>query len=204
MQFFIDFFTNYGYFAVFFVLLLCGLGVPIPEDITLVSGGIISGLGYANPHWMVVVGMIGVLLGDCLMYLLGRFYGVKILRFRLIKRFITFKRLKMVKDKFDRYGNRLLFFARFLPGLRTPVYIISGITRRVSFIRFLLIDFMAAIISVPVWVYLGHHGAENIDWIKAQMRHGQMGIYLILAAVAIFIGYTYWKRKRQQAEEQKN
>lgn len=204
MQFFIDFFTNYGYFAVFFVLLLCGLGVPIPEDITLVSGGIISGLGYANPHWMVVVGMIGVLLGDCLMYLLGRFYGVKILRFRLIKRFITFKRLKMVKDKFDRYGNRLLFFARFLPGLRTPVYIISGITRRVSFIRFLLIDFMAAIISVPVWVYLGHHGAENIDWIKAQMRHGQMGIYLILAAVAIFIGFTYWKRKRQQAEEQKN
>ncbi|KGQ71204.1 alpha-amylase [Chelonobacter oris] len=202
MQFFIDFFTNYGYFAVFFVLLLCGLGVPIPEDITLVSGGIISGLGYANPHWMVVVGMIGVLFGDCLMYLLGRFYGVKILRFRLIKRFITFKRLKMVKDKFDRYGNRLLFFARFLPGLRTPVYIISGITRRVSFARFLLIDFMAAIISVPIWIYLGHHGAENIDWIKAQMRHGQMGIYLILAAIAIFIGITYWKRKRRQVEEE--
>lgn len=141
MQFFIDFFTNYGYFAVFFVLLLCGMGVPIPEDITLVSGGIISGLGYANPHWMVVVGMIGVLFGDSLMYLLGRVYGVKILRFRLVKRFITFKRLKMVKDKFDRYGNRLLFFARFLPGLRTPVYIITGITRRVGFVRFLLIDF---------------------------------------------------------------
>ncbi|MGV6989341.1 DedA family protein [Testudinibacter sp. P80/BLE/0925] len=201
MQFFIDFFTNYGYFAVFFVLLLCGMGVPIPEDITLVSGGIISGLGYANPHWMVVVGMLGVLFGDCLMYSLGRFYGVKILRFKLIKRFITFKRLKMVKDKFDRYGNRLLFFARFLPGLRTPVYIISGVTRRVSFIRFLVIDFFAAIISVPLWVYLGHHGAENIDWIKAQMRHGQMGIYLILAVVIIFVGFTYWKRKRQQAEE---
>lgn len=201
MQFFIDFFTNYGYFAVFFVLLLCGMGVPIPEDITLVSGGIISGLGYANPHWMVVVGMLGVLFGDCLMYGLGRFYGVKILRFKLIKRFITFKRLKMVKDKFDRYGNRLLFFARFLPGLRTPVYIISGVTRRVSFIRFLLIDFFAAIISVPLWVYLGHHGAENIDWIKAQMRHGQMGIYLILAAVIVFVGFTYWKRKRKQAEE---
>ena len=115
--------------------------------------------------------------------------------------FFTCIHAKMVKDKFDRYGNRLLFFARFLPGLRTPVYIITGITRRVGFVRFLLIDFFAAIISVPIWVYLGHHGAENIDWIKAQMRHGQMGIYLILAAVVIFIGITYWKRKRKQAEQ---
>lgn len=201
MQFFIEFFTHYGYFAVFSVLMLSGFGVPIPEDITLVSGGIITGLGYANPHWMVVVSMLGVLIGDGMMYLLGRFYGVKILRFRLIKRFITFKRLKMVKDKFDRYGNRVLFFARFLPGLRTPTYIISGITRRVSFTRFLLIDFFAAIISVPFWVYLGHHGAENIDWIKTQIHHSQMGIYLILAIVAAFIAITYWKRKRQQAEK---
>ncbi|MBE2894147.1 DedA family protein [Spirabiliibacterium falconis] len=202
MQFFIDFFTNYGYFAVFAVLMLCGLGVPIPEDITLVSGGIISGLGYANPHWMVAVGMLGVLLGDLLMYMLGRFYGVKILRFRLIKRFITFKRLQMVKSKFDRYGNRLLFIARFLPGLRTPVYIISGVTRRVGFIRFILIDFCAAIISVPVWVYLGHHGAENLDWIKAQMRHGQMGIYAILGLILLFVLFTYVKRKRRMKQEQ--
>ncbi|MBV7387676.1 DedA family protein [Pasteurellaceae bacterium TAE3-ERU1] len=202
MQFFIDFFTNYGYAAVFAVLMLCGLGVPIPEDITLVSGGIISGLGYANPHWMVVVGMLGVLLGDLLMYLLGRFYGVKILRFRLIKRFITFKRLQMVKSKFDRYGNRLLFIARFLPGLRTPVYIISGVTRRVGILRFILIDFCAAIISVPIWVYLGHHGAENLDWIKAQMRHGQMGIYAILGIIVVFVAITYFKRKRQAKAEQ--
>ncbi|MBE2896537.1 DedA family protein [Pasteurellaceae bacterium HPA106] len=202
MQFFIDFFTHYGYAAVFAVLILCGLGVPIPEDITLVSGGIISGLGYANPHWMVVVGMLGVLLGDLLMYMLGRFYGVKILRFRLIKRFITFKRLQMVKNKFDRYGNRLLFIARFLPGLRTPVYIISGVTRRVGVIRFILIDFCAAIISVPIWVYLGHHGAENIDWIKAQMRHGQMGIYGILGVILLFVLIAYFRRKRKANAEQ--
>ena len=61
LQVLIDFFTGYGYFAVFFVLLICGFGVPIPEDITLVAGGVISGLGYTHVHTMFAVGMAGVL-----------------------------------------------------------------------------------------------------------------------------------------------
>ena len=63
LQVLIDFFTGYGYFAVFFVLLICGFGVPIPEDITLVAGGVISGLGYTNEHVMFAVGMAGGLAG---------------------------------------------------------------------------------------------------------------------------------------------
>ena len=42
MEFLIEFFSSYGYWAVFLVLLACGFGVPIPEDVTLVSGGVIS------------------------------------------------------------------------------------------------------------------------------------------------------------------
>lgn len=41
----------------FFILLICGFGVPIPEDITLVAGGIIAGLGFADVHIMVVVSL---------------------------------------------------------------------------------------------------------------------------------------------------
>ena len=50
-------FSHYGYAAVFFVLVICGFGVPIPEDLTLVTGGVISGLGHTNSHWMIVVGI---------------------------------------------------------------------------------------------------------------------------------------------------
>jgi membrane protein DedA with SNARE-associated domain len=57
LQILLDFFTGYGYVAVFTVLLVCGFGVPIPEDITLVAGGIISGLGYADVDIMFMVGM---------------------------------------------------------------------------------------------------------------------------------------------------
>lgn len=196
----IGFFTDYGYFAVFFVLVICGFGVPIPEDITLVSGGVISGLGYANPHTMLVVSMFGVLIGDSTMYWLGRIYGTKILRFRPIRKMLTLKRLKSVREKFDKYGNRVLFSARFLPGLRAPIYMISGITRRVSFTRFILIDFLAAIISVPIWVYLGYFGASNLDWLHEQIKRGQTVIYVFVALLAIFL-FWKWKQSKKAKED---
>ena len=200
MEFLIHFFSDYGYFAVLFVLIICGFGVPIPEDITLVSGGVISGLGYTNVHIMLVVSLFGVLLGDSTMYWLGRIYGTKILRFRPIRRFLTLERLRMVRSKFDKYGNRVLFVARFLPGLRAPIYMVAGITRRVSFIRFLLLDFFAAIISVPIWVYLGYFGASNLDWLHEQIKKGQSIIYILIALLAIYLVWK-WRKGRKKVNE---
>ena len=204
MDILINFFSEYGYFAVLFVLILCGFGVPIPEDITLVSGGVIAGLypESVNPHIMFAVSMFGVLIGDSTMYWLGRIYGAKILRFRLIKKVVTLQRLKMVKEKFAQYGNWVLFFARFLPGLRAPIYVVSGITRKVSYTRFVLIDTLAALISVPVWVYLGHFGASNLDWLRLQIEKGQIIIYAIVASVILFVLWQ-WKKSRK-AKQQEN
>ncbi len=108
MEFLISFFTDYGYWAVLFVLIICGFGVPIPEDITLVSGGVIAGLypESVNSHLMLVVSMIGVLAGDSTMYWLGRIYGTRILRFRPMRKIVTLERLKMVREKIlPQYGN---------------------------------------------------------------------------------------------------
>lgn len=199
MDLLVNFFTDYGYWAVLFVLIICGFGVPIPEDITLVSGGIIAGLypENVNVHLMFLVSMFGVLLGDSIMYWLGRIYGVKILRFKPVRRVINLKRLRMVRQKFEQYGNRVLFTARFLPGLRAPIYMISGITRRVSYTRFVLIDFFAAVISVPIWVYLGYYGANNREWLMAQIKTGQNGIFIAIGLLAVFLLFKWYKSKKQ-------
>lgn len=196
MEFLINFFSSYGYWAVFLVLLACGFGVPIPEDITLVSGGVISGLGYTNVHWMLVVSMLGVLVGDSTMYWLGRIYGEKILNFPLIRNIATPERFSQVQERFQTQGWKLLFVARFLPGLRAVVYLVSGITRKVSFTRFVLVDFCAAIISVPIWVYLGDFGAKNLDWLEKQIHKGQMIIWIALIIGGVII-YSKWKKNRK-------
>ncbi|HEY9930149.1 TPA: DedA family protein [Neisseria meningitidis] len=191
------FFVEYGYAAVFFVLVICGFGVPIPEDLTLVTGGVISGMGYTNPHIMFAVGMLGVLVGDGIMFAAGRIWGQKILRFKPIARIMTPKRYEQVQEKFDKYGNWVLFVARFLPGLRTAVFVTAGISRKVSYLRFLIMDGLAALISVPVWIYLGEYGAHNIDWLMAKMHSLQSGIFVILGIGAAVVAWIWWKKRQR-------
>lgn len=66
LNYLVAIFLSHGYYAVFMVLLLCGFGLPIPEDITLVAGGVISGLENAKTHihLMFLTGMAGVMVGD--------------------------------------------------------------------------------------------------------------------------------------------
>ncbi|MEW5833781.1 MAG: DedA family protein [Lysobacterales bacterium 14-68-21] len=190
-------FAEHGYLSVFIALLLCGAGVPLPEDITLVAGGIIAGLGYANVHVMVGVTMVGVLVGDATMFMLGHHFGGRILRLRLFAWLLPPARYAKVQQKFERYGNRLMFVARFLPGMRTAVFITAGATHRVSFWRFLLLDGLAALISVPLWVYLGYLGADNREWLTKWIHRGQGGVWIVLAAVLLLAAWFWWRRRQR-------
>jgi len=196
----VDVFGRNGYIAVFIALMLCGAGIPLPEDLTLVAGGIITGLGYGDVHTMVGVGMAGVLVGDSTMFLLGRHFGGRIMRWPLVARLLTPERYAKVQEKFERYGNRLMFVARFLPGMRTAVFITAGATHRVGFFRFLLLDGMAAAISVPIWVYLGYFGAHNHEWLTMWIHRGQTGLWLAIAAAIAVVAVIWW-RKRKTARD---
>ena len=198
----ITIFAENGYIAVFIALMICGAGLPLPEDITLVAGGVIAGLGYANVHAMFALAMFGVLLGDAGIFLLGHHYGARMLKWRLVAHVLTPARYAKVQDKFARYGNRMLFIARFLPGMRTTVYVIAGTSHRVSFTRFLLIDGLAALISVPFWVYLGYFGADNHEWLMKWVRRGQSSLWMLVGLVVLTLLALWWRhhRRHQQAE----
>ena len=196
LQQLITVFAENGYVAVFIALMICGAGLPLPEDITLVAGGVIAGLGYVNVHGMFALAMFGVLLGDSAIFLLGHHYGARMLKWRLVARVLTPKRYAMVQEKFVRYGNRMLFIARFLPGMRTTVYITAGTSHRVSFTRFLLIDGLAALISVPFWVYLGYFGADNHEWLMKWVRRGQGSLWALVGLVVLTVLVLWWRHQR--------
>ena len=197
MDILVAFFTDYGYLAVFLVLLLCGFGLPIPEDITLVSGGIIAGLGFANLQVMMFVGMIGILLGDSIVFLMGYYSSEKFLKLRFIKKILTKERFQKVEEAFGKYGNFVLFMARFMPGLRMPIYFTAGTTRKVSYVQFFIIDFIASIISAPLWVYLGYYGANNKDWILETVKQSQIIlISVVVLIVLFFLIRFFYKRKK--------
>ena len=141
--------------GLFFILLLCGLGIPIPEDIILITAGIWA--TSAGFPWLVaaLIMYAGVLLGDSITFLLGWKFGTRLLALKGIKRIFPAAKQDRVRQMFARHGTKGLFIARFLPGLRAPFFCTAG-AMHVPFIRFVSYDGLAALLSVPAFVWLGH------------------------------------------------
>jgi len=182
----IHFYSSSGYFAVFGVLLLCGFGFPVPEDISIIAGGVISGLGYTNVHVMLLVSFAGVIVGDMIVYNMGRFFGEKIFNHSIGRKLLEQGWYDKILKSFNRNGKMVLFAARFMPGLRTPIFLTAGITKFVGFPTFIIIDGFAALISVPLWNYLGYYSASNRDLLLSWIKNTKIAIFIILFALVIF------------------
>ncbi len=187
------------------MLILCGFGLPVPEDVSLVSGGVISGLvdaqgnPLANVHLMFLTGMAGVLIGDCMVFLIGSFYGERIRNTWFFKKYVPQEKFEVVQEKFTKYGNWVIFFGRFMPGLRMPIYLTAGVTHRVTLVRFFLTDGLAALISVPIWVYLGHFFALEFENLITTIQSTQKMVILAVGGILILV-FVFYKFKKHKDE----
>ncbi len=202
---FLEFLTPYGthsYLLMFGVLLACGFGLPMPEDIILVTGGILSARGICD-FWMTnLVCMVGVLGGDGIVFMMGRHFGPQVKRTWLFRRVMTDKVDARIVQVFAKYGDRVVFMGRFMPGLRMPIFLSAGIYR-VSPWKFFMLDSFAAVISVPLWIWVGYVFGDNLEILEKKIRQFQFGIYTLLALMIILIVTVFLIRRRSQraAEE---
>lgn len=188
----LDGITAYG--AIIGLLLICGLGVPLPEDITLISAGILSALGSVTLAGAIAAGFFGVIVGDAFMFTLGRVYGRRAFKLPIIRSIMTPKRIAMAERKVIRNSKFICFTARFLPGLRSPIFLTSGILG-VKAVTFFLLDGFAAMISVPLWVLAGRWFGENLEEALKFAERAQM---LLFAVILVLIGSYVWYRRAKK------
>ena len=192
---FIQPYGSYSYGVILAVLLACGFGLPLPEDVTLVAGGILSSRDIIDFKFTVAVCMVGVLAGDGTIFFLGSRYGKRLRRAKFFSLVLPEKRDAAVKSIFDKYGDKVIFMARFMPGLRTPLFFATG-SYHVPFWKFFMLDGLAALISVPLWVYVGYLFGANLEELERVMRHAQAGIFLGLGLITVFFIGVYYLKKR--------
>ena len=135
----------------FIALLLCGVGLPVPEDLVLVTAGVLGSMD--GRHWTVVSVCMyaGVVGGDSLIFFAGRRYGRRFLAWAWFQRIFPPAKHAKVEGLFERHGTTGLFIGRFLPGLRAPLFFTAGLMK-VPYVKFLCMDGLAALLSVPVFV----------------------------------------------------
>ena len=191
---------TYSYIIMFLILLACGFGLPLPEDVVLVTGGLLASRGIVDFWLTVVVTMCGVLIGDGIMFTIGYRMGPSIKETRLFKKVFSEAREKKIAQMFEKHGDKVVFFARFAPGLRAPLFVSAGVYK-IPFWKFLTLDGFAAIISVPLWIWLGFVFGSNLEVLEAKMHQMQAGIYGVVALLlACVVSYVYFKKRRQDSK----
>ncbi|MFP2903704.1 DedA family protein [Pyxidicoccus sp. 3LFB2] len=194
-----------AYATVFGILVACGLGVPLPEDISLILGGFLAHKGAASLPVMMVVGFAGILVGDSLIFLAGRRLGGKLGRKAgpeggFFARIVTPEKRARVEGLFTKHGEKIVCIARFMPGVRAVTYFTAG-SVGMSYWRFIFWDGLAALLSAPVFVWLGFHFGSELDSLIATFKEGQ---YVVMGVLALGgIGYFVWRRRRQAAQRAK-
>lgn len=171
------------YTVLFGVLVLSGVGLPIPEEVTLIIGGYLAYLEFINFWSAVYVLTAGIVAADVCGYLLGRYGGEYITR--VIARWRALGALhEKVAGLFARHGDKIVLLSRPLFVVRVAVPMYAGHTK-MRFTKFFLLDIAAAVPWTLFLVSLSYYLGSGFDLVTeiGEIKH----IFFIVLGLAIIL-----------------
>lgn len=180
----------YG-FLVFFMF-ASSFGLPIPEEITLVSAGLIAHFAKVTPPpypgaegvdtvTLCIVAFLAVFGSDFVVYGIGKFFGARIIKTKFFHKQMAGDGWDKINSWFQKYGGWASGIFRFTPGLRFPGHLSCGLLGIPAW-KFIAIDGTAALLSVPTQVYfVSEYGDVIIQKI------GQFKTYMLYVAGAVLV-----------------
>jgi membrane protein DedA with SNARE-associated domain len=212
-----QFFTQFAYepekvyaFICCFML-AASFGLPIPEELTLISAGLVAyaaqhpdqfpppypGAEGVNTLTLCVVSFLAVFLSDLVVYLIGKVFGGRIIKTKFFQRQVAGAGFERINSWFQKYGGWACGIFRFTPGLRFPGHLSCGLLG-IPFWKFCAVDGLAALVSVPTQVYfVATYGGEVLKHLKEFKI--ALAITLGVLLVVWLIRKVYLKNVRKNA-----
>jgi membrane protein DedA with SNARE-associated domain len=179
----------WGYAAIFVVVLLGNIGVPVPEEIVLLVAGYLAWRGALAVPAVILVGALSAVMGDSIGYWLGRTGGRPLLLRYGRYIFIPPRQVRRAEQFFASHGRRAIFFGRFLAGIRFLVGPLAGIAR-MPFRRFFLYNAGGAVVYVPAVTLVGYGAGRHLH---ALLRAVQRMGHLLLLVVGLLLAGAAWR-----------
>lgn len=185
---------HWGYVAIFVVVVLGNVGLPLPEETILALAGYLVWRGDLSLSAVLAVGVVSAVLGDNLGYWLGRRYGRATL-LRYARWVLGYpERLRTMETFVARRGPFAVFVARFIPGIRFMAGPLAG-GLGLRFLPFLAANVSGALVYVPVAVAAGYgigYGlGEYVERLQRVM--GKVELVVLLVALASALGLIGWR-----------
>jgi membrane protein DedA with SNARE-associated domain len=191
-----------AYAAIFGVLVACGMGLPLPEDVSLITGGFLTHQGQAYLPLMMAVGFVGIIAGDSIIFAAGRRVGAKVgaTQTGFFSRIVTPAKRARVESLFRAHGQKIVMAARFLPGVRAVTFFTAG-SAGMKYRWFILWDGLAALVSAPLLVFLGFYFGDELALVIRKVRQGQIRVIaVIVLGAAAYIAYSRWRNRRAKSQ----
>ena len=188
-----DLLSNFGYLAVFAMIGIESLGIPAPGETMLVTASVYAGA----THNLLIEGVIaaataGAIIGDNIGYAIGRRGGYKLLLRFGHKVRIKESHLKVARYVFERHGEKVVFFGRFVALLRTYAAFLAGVAH-MEWRRFLLANAAGGLVWATIFGLLGYFGQKAFERLSTPIN-----VTLGVIGVAGIVGITLFLRRRTE------
>ncbi len=188
----IQLFQAYGYWIVFFGVMLENAGLPVPGETILLAAGFCASQGTFSLIAVIGIAAAGAITGDNCSYWIGRELGRNFL-LRYGKYFLlTQKRFDQMENFFDKHGDRTVLVARFISGFRVFTALFAGASRML-WRRFLLFNILGAAIWATTIPLLGYFFGQN--WALLRRRLDWTALTFLAIVIALFL-FRRWMKGR--------
>src|SRR5713101_926826 len=186
----------YGYWAVFFGVMLENAGVPVPGETILLIAGFFAANGHFHLALVMLIAATGAVIGDNIGFAIGHHYGRGILlRFgRFV--FLTPKRLERIENYFQSHGNKTILVARFITGLRVFAALLAGASK-MRWRVFVVYNVAGAILWSVAITTLGYLFGQSLPLLVKWV--GRSGTILLIAAIVVAV--IVWRVRRHRKVE---
>ena len=207
-----NFLLHYSYFAVFILSFISSMGIPAGSEVAIIGGGALASgevhklMSNGQPsseffHLSLVLVILLALAGELLGSMVGYLIGLKGGRLAVDKwgkyLLLTHKDLDRAEAWFDRHGDPLVLFGRFIPLLRSFVSFAAGLAE-MAFAKFMVFTAIGCAVWCTALSLLGYSLGSTYDSVQKKFSYAT---YAVLALVIVAVALLIWHRVRTMREE---
>jgi membrane protein DedA with SNARE-associated domain len=190
--------AHHGYLVIFLIVLAEALDLPLPASLAMIAGGAAAASGVLHAPLVFLVAITALLIGDSIVYFLGRYMGWALLGFLCKVSVNPETCILRSAELFYKRGKTTLIIAKFIPGINTMAPPLAG-SMKMRFEQFLWFDFVGASLYILAYGTLGYVFHRFLTVIArglgAAGHVAGVGVVMVLAGYAAYRFWIYYKNR---------